>query len=273
MRARVFYLIESIRRRLSRGGTLVRWFEPVTRALLIERGLTRPTLTFVRRVGLSVCDGPFEGLRYPRSQAAQIPGLASKLAGTYEAELDPAVEQLIAWEPDLVVNIGAGDGLYAVGMARRCHGVDVIAYELDAYARGVCNAVARHNGVDSAINLRGACEVEDLGRIEPGTRTVVLCDCEGAERELIDPQSVPWLRRAALLIEVHESFHPGLEDLLRQRLAESHTLELIEPTRRYLEDHPVFWEVPGLSLVQQEALMSELRPWRTPWLLAIPRAD
>jgi hypothetical protein len=147
----------------------------------------------------------------------------------------------------------------------------VIAFELDPYAAGVCAEVAAANGVSERLDLRGACTPRELAELEPAKRTVVLSDCEGAEAELIDLERVPWLARVPLLIEVHESFAPGLEARLQQRLAATHAIERIEPGWRYLEDFPMFWEVAGISLAQSESLLSEVRPWRTPWLLALPR--
>jgi hypothetical protein len=270
MRRLLFTLIDRLRRRLPRDGRAIRVLEPTLRMLTVERGIARPTWTFVRHRGLRVSAGPFAGLAYPRSLAIHVPALAARLAGSYESELHDAVERLAASDPQLVVNVGAGDGLYAVGMALRCPGAGVIAYELDPYPARVCRGVAEHNGVASRVRLRGACTVEGLAGVEAPGRTVLISDCEGAEDELVDPERVPWLRDASLLIEVHEAFSPGLTARLHDRLANSHELETIPAARRYLEDHPMFWEVPGLSLVQQERLMSELRPWRTLWLLASP---
>lgn len=271
IRRQIFNLLAWTRARLSRDGAAVRVFEPVMRAATVERGQNRPTWSFIRRNGLTIGFGAFEGMRYPRSVAAQIPGLAGRIGGSYEAELRPAIEKLVDREPQLIVNIGAGDGFYAVGMALRCPQARVIAFELDSYAAGVCADVAQANGVGERVDLRGTCTPQLLAGVEPLGRTVVICDCEGAEAELIDLERIPWLASVPLLIEVHESFAPGLGASLRERLAATHAIEEIEPARRYLEDFPMFWGVPGISLSQSESLMSELRPWRTPWLFAMPR--
>ena len=44
---------------------------------------------------------------------------APLLAGCYEAEIQPAVESLIDSRPDRVVDIGAAEGYYTVGLALR----------------------------------------------------------------------------------------------------------------------------------------------------------
>ena len=121
------------------------------------------------------------------------------------------------------------------------------------------------------MDVRGTCTPAALARLNPPDGSVVICDCDGAEVELIDPVQVGWLRRSTLLVEVHETFAPGAETTLGGRLEGSHALEWIQPTRRYLGDpvNRLLWTT-GLSPVQQETLMSELRPVPTPWLWATP---
>ena len=51
--------------------------------------------------------------------------------GIYERELYPTVEEAIAAKYPLIVDIGAAEGYYAVGMAMRSPQSQVIAYEMD----------------------------------------------------------------------------------------------------------------------------------------------
>jgi predicted O-methyltransferase YrrM len=227
-------------------------------------------LRYVRRHGLIVGAGPFAGLEYPRSAILHVPGLVTRLAGTYELELRAVLEDLIAARPPLIVDIGAGEGYYAVGMALRCPDARVLAFEADPYNSRACSELARLNGVEDRLELRGRCTVRELAELSPPPGVAVICDCEGDEAKLIDPERVEWLGRCRLLVEAHESFVPGVEAELRSRLQDSHVVEAIRPAKRYLEDHELFWSTPGLSPVQQESLMSELRPWRTPWIWAVP---
>lgn len=271
MGARALQLVERVRRRLPRNGRATRILEPLASTLLIERGTARATWTYIRRRGLTVAAGPFAGTRYPRSAAIHVPGIAGRLAGAYESELHPAIERLIATEPELIVNIGAGDGLYAIGLARRCPGARVIAYEADPYPARICAELAQENGVESRLELRGACTPSELRGLDAPAGTVVVCDCEGAERELIDPDSVAWLRAAAMLIEVHHSLSEQIGPELRRRLEASHSLDETAPAARFLGDYPALWDLPGLSVAQTASLTTELRALRTSWLLALPK--
>jgi hypothetical protein len=270
---RLIDLIDRYRQRSSREGRLLQLLEPLYQMLAVHRGALGPTVRFVRHHGLRCRGGPFAGVRYPRSAILRIPGLVAHLAGTYEIELHQAVESLIRSQPSLVINIGAGDGYYAVGMAHRCPGVKVIAYEPDPYRVRICRQVARLNRVGDRIDQRGACTPNELAALPAESGTAVIADCESAERELIDPGRVGWLRHASLLIEVHEFLDSGLPAQLEERLKPSHSLEWITPGKRYVWDpeYAMGWSA-GLSPLQQETVMAELRPVRTPWLWAIPLA-
>ncbi len=243
---------------------------PTLDLFLVQRGALRPILRFLRRYGLTVRAGPFAGLKYPRSAVLQMPSRVPHLAGTFEIELHPVIEAIVKSRPSLFVNVGAADGYYAVGMRIRLPNAEVIAYEADPVRFRLCSRVARLNGTN--IDLRALCTVEALAALD-ATGATVLCDVDGAEKELIDPERVAWLRTATLLIEVHESLAPGATEALRERLGPTHSLEWIEQRPHFLADpaYRMFWGL-GLSPIQQQMILSELRPIPTPWLWAVPKS-
>src|SRR5665213_3133834 len=62
-----------------------------------------------------VSQGSFQGMNYiPRAYYSEI---LPKLVGTYERELIPAIEMICRADCDWIVDIGAAEGFYAVGMA------------------------------------------------------------------------------------------------------------------------------------------------------------
>lgn len=172
----------------------------------------------------------------------------------------------------MIVNVGAGDGIYAVGLALRCPRARIVAFEIDPYPARTLAAVARENRVAERVELEAAASASALAALDARDRTILICDAEGSELELIDPSSVPWIARAGLLIEVHDAFRPGVGERLAGRLAATHRLEWISPRPRYLSEHPPFWGLRGLSPSQLESLLSEIRPWPTSWLLARPQS-
>jgi hypothetical protein len=183
------------------------------------RRLTAITRAFVAWHGLRVSGGPFAGLTYPDASATS---LIPKLLGAYERELHGAIEQAIRAEPELIVNVGAADGYYAVGLARRCPAAAVHAFEADPRARELLARVAAANAV--ALTIEGAAEPEHL-RALPAARTLVVIDCEGCEAALLDPERVPLLREATIVAELHDFAVAG--DDVVARFAATHRVTLI----------------------------------------------
>src|SRR3954454_23679734 len=124
-----------------------------------SRRLAAVTRRFVAWHGLTVSGGPFARLVYPdRAPISLVP----KLLGIYERELHGAVEAAIRARPAVIVNVGAADGYYAVGLPRRCPAAAVHAFEADAAAADLCRRVAAANGVD--VRVEGAEGPENLPR-------------------------------------------------------------------------------------------------------------
>ena len=144
-----------------------------------------------------VAQGPFRGMRYVSLSfgSAWLP----KLLGTYECELSPAVESICQARCDRILDIGAAEGYYAVGMALRNPGAQLVGFELSRAARSVLRKLARCNGVSGRIKLLGRCTPERLRATLAGAaRPAVICDCEGAEDELLRPDRVPpWAARSS----------------------------------------------------------------------------
>ncbi len=123
--------------------------------------------------------------------------------------------------PDHIVNVGAADGYYAVGLARRCPGATVRAFEADAGQRELLTRVAAANG--TRIEVGGLAGPGDLEALPPGT--LVVMDCEGCESALLQPAA---LREATILVELHDFVEPGVSDVIVERFGATHRVTLIE---------------------------------------------
>lgn len=232
------------------------------RAARLERRLRE-------QLGYRVQAGPFEGMQYvDRSfTSAYWP----KLLGTYELELHDAIEAVVAARTDLVLVLGAAEGYYAVGLAKRLPDVRVVAWEANPEARAVARELARLNNVEGQVELRGIGEAGELERAATGARApLLIVDIDGAEAVLIDPEIVPALRRSTILVEVHDCFVPGSSALLGQRFQGSHRLLRVEARRRDVSDAPDLG-VPRAFLGALEQLLSERRPVGNDWLVMVPR--
>jgi hypothetical protein len=212
-----------------------------------SRRLDALTRDFVAWHGLTVSGGPFAGLIYPDASATS---LIPKLLGVYERELHGALERAVAAAPEHIVNVGAADGYYAVGLARRCPAATVVAFEADAGQRDLLARVAAANGVD--LRVEGAAQrLPDL----PAGRVLVVMDCEGCERSLLDPGP---LAAATIIVELHDFIAPA--DELIAGFERSHEVTVVATGA----------QPPGRGSRLALAL-SEYRPGPMRWAVMIPR--
>jgi hypothetical protein len=235
----------------------------------------RPSAFFARLARRStsgrVAQGPFRGMRYTKLSWGSV--YVPKLLGIYERELASCIESAVAAAPAHIVNIGAAEGYYAVGMSMRCPGAVVTAFEQEAAASSMILELARMNGVEGRVHIRGLCDGDALAAVlSEEVPTLVISDCEGAEVALLDPEKIPRLRGARLLVEVHDFLIPDGGTTLETRFRASHRIERIEPTPRDASDFPyrslATSFLPGRY---REWIVSEWRPPQNYWFWMEPR--
>jgi hypothetical protein len=214
-------------------------------------------------------------MRYiPRAYYSEI---LPKLVGTYECELMPAVETICRSDCDRIVDIGAAEGYYAVGMALRNPTARIVAFELSSSGRYFLRRLAAHNRVSSRITIHGKCSVEALrSSLTEAHRPALICDCEGAEDTLLCPDQIEPLQRSLVVVETHDGLETaggvlkGISERIRERFAPTHDIVVIGSQARSRHDLP-----PECSLLTDaEAMeaMYEGRPWAQ-WLFLRPRAN
>jgi hypothetical protein len=228
-----------------------------------------------RRARNQVQSGPFAGMSLELTPLSNR-NLLGYLLGTQELELHPVVETIIARNYARIVNIGAADGYYAIGFARRMPNTVIEAYEaLDEHHPPLRRA-AKKNGVADRVEVRGLCTIEMLNEsLGDGTGNVlVLADIEGWETHLLDPMKVQGLRKTDMLVETHDVLQPGCTDCLIQRFSDTHLIEILTTRPRTLADFPrksmPGWAKPMPSLVVE--LMSERRMGEQKWLFLSAKA-
>jgi hypothetical protein len=222
------------------------------------------------RTGRRVCSGPFEGMNYVNRSwgSAYLP----KLLGTYERELHSCVEEICSMKPGLILNVGAAEGYYTVGLARRNPQARVIGFEMSVVGRHALQEMTKLNAVADRVDVHGECGPANLSAaIGRQPHPVVICDIEGYEAELLDPSAVPALKDATVLVELHEYLVPGITDQLQRRFAHTHRMTHILQESRGRAEFP--WRTLGTTFLPKSYLdwaLSEWRPAPMGWLWMIP---
>jgi hypothetical protein len=219
--------------------------------------------TVLKQQGTVVMEGPLKGLDF-LPQSAEGCHIA-KLLGCYEQPLLPFIEEAIQANYSTILNVGCAEGYYAVGMARRMPNTKVLAFDLNSKAQEVCAALAAKNNVADRITIGALFKPEDFANYA-GQKVLVLCDIEGAERELLNPELAPALKGMDIIMESHECLIPGITQEIINRFQDSHTITLVEDNgQRQLQNAPKWFN--NLAHLDQLLATWEWRSGPTPWLV------
>ena len=208
-----------------------------------------------------VASGPFKGLNYV--SAAMGSTLGPKLLGTYEKELESIIEQIIDRQYKTIINIGSGEGYFAVGLASRMPGVRVICFEAIEANRALLQNLAERNNVSGQLDIRGLCTAENLAAaIGQSTDMLIICDVEGNELDILRPDQVPALDKLDILAEMHDAMLPGVSSEIDRRFKHLHDITVIWTKSRTLSDWPAS---VTFDINQRLAIMEESRGGPMSW--------
>lgn len=222
--------------------------------------------TLVRRGGRRVRSGPFAGMEMPERSAEGC--YVPKLLGCYEEEIHPVIERIASRGYGQVVNIGCAEGYYAVGLARLLPGSRIWAFDIEEHARTACRDMAERNGVADRVTIEGEFRHADFDRYRAGD-TVVICDIEGGELSLLDPETAPAVRGFDILVELHNAFEAPFNREFVSRFEPTHEIAYIRPGKR---DIDAYAELRNLEHLDQLLAFWEFRSGPTPWLFMTVKA-
>ncbi|MFW6312175.1 MAG: hypothetical protein ACOC1K_08070 [Nanoarchaeota archaeon] len=85
--------------------------------------------------------------------------------------------------------------------------------------------LSRLNNLNN-IEVKGKCDFEEL-KAECEKKTLIFCDIEGFEKELLDPIKAPCLKKVDLIVESHDCFVPSITEELVKRFSNSHRIRIV----------------------------------------------
>ena len=222
--------------------------------------------------GCTVRTGPFKGMQYVSDSIGSV--YIPKLLGIYEKELAGVVEAACALGVRSIINIGAGEGYYAIGMALRNPKATVVAFEMDVRGRDLLAKMGKMNGVADRVRIEGVCRSSDLldTTMDCDGMTLIICDVEGAEKELLRASNIHSLVSTWILVEVHNFVCPGITECLTKEFSSTHRITEIWQEEREASDFPYrTWGTRMLPSKYLRSAVSEWRPERMSWLWIEPR--
>ena len=114
-----------------------------------------------------------------------------------------------------------------------------IAFDTNPRAQELCRELANRNDV-VGIEVRGECTTEDLSSaIMSDGRTLIICDVEGAELELLAPAIIPQLLECDILVELHDFVSQSISRTVTERFAATHSIKFVQNGDRNPSDYAV----------------------------------
>jgi hypothetical protein len=118
------------------------------------------------------------------------------------------------------------------------------------------------NNVLPQIKVGALCDKEQLQNLS-GSNTLVFCDIEGGELDLLDPIKIPNLKFTDLIVESHDCVHQGITNLLIERFKLTHKIDIQSDTDRKWDDYS--WP-NGFNSRMKRGWTNEGRPKGMLWL-------
>lgn len=220
--------------------------------------------------GSKVLAGPFAGMSFSPARRSDA-YCAQVLLGTYELEIHDVLEHICRSPYSLAINIGADNGYYVCGLKRRRPDVRIVAFEAALDKHAVIRDLLRENALGNEVAILGLCDSATLqSQLVRADRTLVLCDIDGAEVDVLDPQDATALASADMLIETHDGIRQGTTDLLIGRFSQTHDVQVIAERPRRVTDGPA-----GVPLTEDQLLaaMDEFRGFQQAWLWLVSKSN
>jgi hypothetical protein len=213
-----------------------------------------------------VVRGGFSGMRLNKKVHWGKGDLAAKIYGLYEPEI---LQVISASSLQYLVNLGAGDGYYPIGMLIHKKVEHAFCFEENQKGRKLILENSKENNVQDDITLFGRAEAgfhRSLPAEVLNGRTLVLCDIEGGEFDVFTPEVVSAFKNSTFIIELHdwkfENRHEKREALLRQ---------FDGFNVRVLKSKPKQWagigEIEELSENDRALVCSEGRKFLGEWII------
>lgn len=211
----------------------------------------------MRVFGPTVQSGPFKGMALVPEAPSSL--LYPKILGTYETEIYKAIATEGRY--DRLINIGSGEGYFAVGTLMIDPKLTAIAFDILPKARELTGKLAALNHVSNRLEVGAECSSKTVAELAK-PRSLFLIDIEGAELELFKAVPPESLVAADFLIETHWVDNQSTCDFLVEYFSGTHNIEIIEQQPR---DPSAFPELMELDQIDRLLAVWEGRG-SDPWL-------
>mgnify|MGYP001189435123 CR=1 FL=1 len=229
-----------------------------------------------KKYNYTVQNGIFKGLKIQEKQWWGIGDVAIKCLGYYEIEVQDVIER-VQRENNLntFIDIGGADGYFALGLIKNKIFEQSFIFEISSLGRKSIKNGSRLNQVEDRISIYGEATQYNLTQIlnEKNIElknTLLLCDIEGEEYNLINQDLLNFLRDSYIIIELH-FFNNDLlskKNKFLELLASYHSLNIFNSLNRVINISSEFYL---MDENERALLLSEGRSHIGEWVLLSPK--
>jgi hypothetical protein len=201
------------------------WILTFAHCFGVQDVLGKYTELFLQNNPKVVLAGPFAGLHYVDRAVGS--NYLHKLVGSYEAVLHPTVNSILEKSFDTVIDIGAAEGYYLVGIGQKLPQTRLVGFETETTGRELISEMFIKNNLKNELVLEGTATAANVAPYITEA-TLLICDCEGGELDILDPNiEAVFAKVQTAVIELHDFIRHGIKEALTQRFSPTHTVTLI----------------------------------------------
>ena len=142
------------------------------------------------------------------------------------------------------------------------------AYDTNIKAVESCARLALVNGREKAVVVKNECSPSELGRVVSNRKALVICDCEGFEKELFNSDNISMFKDSDLIIETHDFLDATISKTLKNLFHETHNITSIFSLKDL--EKAFSYELPKrleLNRLEIWRAVYEGRPAKMEWLI------
>lgn len=220
---------------------------------------------------MQVQNGPFKGMLYPHSKSIGS-SFFPKILGSYESELHEIIKKITETNYKSIVDIGCAEGYYAVGLAMKLKSTEIYAYDTNPEAIKLCKEMCKINNVNlERFNFGHKCTPDTLKSLKL-KNSLIICDCEGYEKEIFDQKFIESIKENDFLIETHDCIDINISTQIYKVLKETHKIKIVQSIDDILKaKYYDYDELEGYSLDEKKTLLGEKRKSIMEWFFAVPK--
>lgn len=245
---------------------------------LISNYRVKISKNIAKKFNYTVQNGIFKGLKIQEKQWWGIGDVAIKCFGYYEIEVQNIIEK-VQRENNLntFIDIGGADGYFALGLVKNKIFEQSLIFEISSLGRKSIKNGSRLNQVEDRISIYGEATQFNLAHILNENdielkNTLLLCDIEGEEYNLINQDLLNFLRDSYIIIELH-FFNNDLlskKNKFLELLASYHSLNIFNSLNRVIN---ISSEFHLMDENERALLLSEGRSHIGEWVLLSPKKN